>query len=100
MTNAAGPYDAAQTNGGNGDLAAVKRLLLDFKGRLQTLDCDLYTLYAALDGPPGAVAQLADEICDREWYVDGIDIRDLLPASAPPAQPAGVTVNAAASPAR
>jgi hypothetical protein len=98
--NATGPHDADQTNGGNGDLAAVRRLLLDFKGRLQTLDCDLYQLYAALDGPPGALAQLADEICDREWYVDGIDIRDLLPASGAPVRPAGVTVNAAASPAR
>jgi hypothetical protein len=63
----------------NGDHAAVKRLLLDFRARLQALDSDLCRFYAAVDGPPGAVAELADEICDRDWYVDGVDIRDLLP---------------------
>jgi hypothetical protein len=60
------------------DREAVKRLLNDFRGRLQTLDCDLCSLLRALDGPVGAVAELAQEVIDRDMYIDRFDIRDIL----------------------
>jgi hypothetical protein len=93
--NATGSDDAAQANGGTDDIAAVKRLLSNFRDRLQTLDCDLYSLYVALDGPSGAVAQLADTVCDRDWFVDDIDIRGLLPDRCLSAWPAATTAGTA-----
>lgn len=51
-----------RTDGRDIDLAAVKRLLADFRERLQTLDYYLRGLYVAIDGPPGAIAELADEV--------------------------------------
>lgn len=95
--DATGPHDAAQTNGGNSDLAAVKRLLSDFRDRLEALDYDVRNLYVALDGPPGTVVRLANEVCDRDWFVDDIDIRDLLPARCLSTWPASAIMNAAAS---
>jgi hypothetical protein len=66
--------------------------------RLQTLDADLCRFHAAVDGPPGAVAELADEICDRDWYVDGVDIRDFMPERGSISNaPTDGTMNAAAS---
>jgi hypothetical protein len=95
--NALGSHGATQTNDGSTDLAAAKHLLSDFRNRLQMLDCDLSNLYAALDGPPGAVATLAEEVSDRDWFVDGTDIRDLLPGGCLPGQPADVAKHVAAS---
>ncbi|MGD0608777.1 MAG: hypothetical protein ABSA53_34985 [Streptosporangiaceae bacterium] len=51
-----------RTDGRDIDLAAVKRLLADFRERLQTLDYYLRGLYVAIDGPPGAIAELEDEV--------------------------------------
>jgi len=70
--------DAMQLPGREIDREAVKRLLNDFRGRLQTLDCDLCSLERALDGPAGTVGELAQEVIDRDMYIDGFDIRDIL----------------------
>jgi hypothetical protein len=83
--NALGSHGATQINGGNADLTAVKHLLSDFRERLQTLDCELRSLYVALDGPPGMVVQLADEICNG----------NPLPVNGSSAWPASVAMNSA-----
>jgi len=32
-----------------------------------------------VNGDGGALAELADKVLDREWLVDGMDIRDFMP---------------------
>ena len=64
--NRAAPHDPTCTDIRDAGLAEVKRLLSDFRDRIQILDCDLQALCIALDGPPGAIAKLADEVLDRD----------------------------------
>jgi len=59
-------HDLASTISNDNDLAAVKRLLFDFRQRIQSVDADLCALYVALDGGPGALSELADRVLDRE----------------------------------
>jgi hypothetical protein len=76
--------DGTRTNGAtrpdeNGDdRAAAKRLLWNMRERLENLQCDLISLYRVLDGPPGAVSALADEVLGE----DQDPVADLGPARA------------------
>lgn len=73
-----------QVAGENPDLPAIKRLLDGFRDRVQILDADLCSFYRALDGPPGTIAQLADELHDRETR----------PADDSPAWPESIEIGA------
>lgn len=48
------------------DLEAAKRVLNDIRDRVEILQCDVISLYRALDGPPGAVCALAGELLDHD----------------------------------
>ncbi len=61
------------------DVAAAKHLLGHMRGTLECLTADMINFQNALDGPPGMLAAFADEVLDREWRVDGMDIRDFMP---------------------
>lgn len=86
--NAPGSHNVTQATGENRDLQAIKDLLGVFRERLQSIDGDLCSLGRALDGPPGAIAQLEDEIHDR----------DTLPIYCSSTCPANAAVNSIAAP--
>ena len=61
------PYRNREDRTVNGDdRAAARRLLWNMRQRLENLQCDLISLYRALDGPPGAVSVLAAELLDED----------------------------------
>jgi len=74
MSSGAGRHRVEDTR-----TAAAKRLLEHIRQALESLTVDVIEFQDALNGPPGALAELTDKVLDREWLVDGMDIRDFMP---------------------
>jgi len=68
------------------DATAARRLLEHIRCALESVTVDVIEFQDALNSPPGALAELADKVLDREWLVDGMDIRDFMPN---PGNPSG-----------
>lgn len=59
------------------DRDALKHLLTHFRERIQCLDADLAALCVALDGPPEAINELAEEVLNDRYIFNTVDIREI-----------------------